>query len=93
MQVPAYCPLLLGVHAREYKGVSVDVKKTMAMLSIPIMMPDGALVEVAPGIELSIAMPDMVEVGEADIDMDMLLLMSVLGMKLEVVHRQNTRGG
>ena len=39
MQVPAYCPALLGIQAFEYRGVFVAVKKTIAMPSMPIFAP------------------------------------------------------
>lgn len=39
MQVPAYWPALLGVQALEYKGVTVEVKKTMAISAIDMVIP------------------------------------------------------
>ena len=36
MHVPAYWPWLLGVQDQEYNGVVDEVKKTIAILSIPI---------------------------------------------------------
>jgi hypothetical protein len=44
MQVPAYVPALPGVQAFEYRGVPVDVKKTIIMSDMPIMWPDISIV-------------------------------------------------
>lgn len=40
MQVPAYWPALVGVQALEYRGVIVEVKKTMAMSAIDMVIPE-----------------------------------------------------
>lgn len=44
MQVPAYVPAPPGVQAFEYRGVPVDVKKTIIMSDMPIMWPDISIV-------------------------------------------------
>lgn len=38
MHVPAYPPLLLGVHDEEYKGVMFEVKKTIDISDMVIAM-------------------------------------------------------
>lgn len=59
-QVPAYCPVLPGTHEFENNGVSVDVKNTIAIeFMFIIVMP---LAEVDMSIELAIIAPDIVEV-------------------------------
>ena len=58
MQLPAYCPVVLGVQAAEYKGVSVAVKKTIIMPCIDIIEPS-----IEPMAEpVSIVIPDIVDV-------------------------------
>jgi hypothetical protein len=80
MHVPAYCPVDFGVHAIENSGVTVEVKNVMVMESIPIMVvpEDGMSMEL---VELAMDIPDIVLVGEPDVDMaipDMgMLLMSL----------------
>lgn len=39
MQVPAYWPVVIGVHGMEKSGVPVEVKKVMAIASMPIIVP------------------------------------------------------
>ncbi len=73
MQVPAYCPVELGAQDEEYKGVLVEVKKVMAIESIPIiivLVDDDMAMEVV--VELAMDISDMVLVGDPDIDIDML---------------------
>ena len=64
MHAPAYCPLDVGVHDIENSGVFEPKKKTIAMLSIPIIEAPW----VAISVEVPMAMPDIVEVGDVDID-------------------------
>jgi hypothetical protein len=68
MQVPAYCPAPFGVQALEYKGVLLEVKKTIFIESMPIMLLDEEPAEVDIGIELSMDMPDIVAVIVVAID-------------------------
>jgi len=62
MQVPAYFPVESGVQADEKRGVVVEVKNVMAIMSMPIIdvLADMSM---APGVELAMSMPDMVLVG------------------------------
>ncbi|KAK5249612.1 hypothetical protein LTR99_006701 [Exophiala xenobiotica] len=53
----------------EKRGVVVEMKKTMAMDSIPMSVLDDDDI----GMELAIDIPDVVEVGEADVDMVILM--------------------
>lgn len=46
MQVPAYCPTFAGIQVEEYNGVSVEVKNTIIMLDMDIMLVPSALVVV-----------------------------------------------
>jgi hypothetical protein len=65
MHVPAYCPTEVGVQDMEKRGVLVDVKKVMAIASIPIIvMPEDAV-----PVELGIDMSPIVVVGELDMGM------------------------
>ena len=65
IQVPAYCPLDVGAHDIENSGVDELKKKIIAILSIPII----EVLSVDPPVELPIAMPDIVAVGDDDIVM------------------------
>ena len=63
MQVPAYCPVLFGIHALEYRAVSVAEKKTIIMSDIPIMslsvildMDEAAVAEAMLDIVVEVAM-------------------------------------
>jgi hypothetical protein len=38
MQIPTYSPAVWGVKADDHRGVEVDAKKVMAMVSIPIVV-------------------------------------------------------
>ncbi|KAJ4313325.1 hypothetical protein N0V94_007004 [Neodidymelliopsis sp. IMI 364377] len=61
MQVLAYSPAVWGVKADDQRGVEVDAKKVMTMVSVPIvvMLED----DVDVGIELAIEMLSIVGVG------------------------------
>jgi hypothetical protein len=69
MQVPAYRPAPFGVHAFENRGVVVEVKKVIAMSSMPIMLEDDMSVEL---VELGMDIPDIVDVGVSVTDIVML---------------------
>jgi hypothetical protein len=71
MQVPAYWPAPLGVHALENSGVVVDVKNVMAISSIPIMLDDDIFIEL---VELAMDIPDIAAVGVPDMDIYMLFI-------------------
>lgn len=60
----------VGVHDIEYSGVDEPKKKVMAMLSMPII--EVPLMD--PSVEVPIAMPDIVAVG----DIDMVILESIM---------------
>lgn len=71
MQVPAYCPDVLGVQDQEKRGVLLEVKKTIAIESIPIIVvPDGddvgieLPVEEVIGIDMAIDISEIVIVEE-----------------------------
>lgn len=38
MQTPVYCPIVLGVNVDDQREVFVDVKNTMVIESIPVMV-------------------------------------------------------
>ena len=54
MQVPAYCPVEVGVHVIEKSGVVVDEKKVMAIELIPIIVVVSISIE--PEVALAVAM-------------------------------------
>lgn len=54
----------------------MDVKKTIAIFSMPITMPEDMGIEAS--VELDIDIPDIVLVGEPDIDIVMLILLSMM---------------
>jgi hypothetical protein len=64
MQVPAYFPVESGVQAEEKRGVFVEVKNVMAIISMPIIdvLED---MSIAPGVWLAISMSVMVLGGAA----------------------------
>jgi hypothetical protein len=70
MQVPAYWPGVLGVHAMENNGVVVEEKNVIAIASIPIMLPveDDISIEL---VEVGIDIPVMVLAGVPEVDVDM----------------------
>lgn len=64
MQVPAYCPMVLGDHASEYRGVLIEEKKTIIMSPIDII----------PLELMSIPdMPDMPGMEESEVDEGIML--------------------
>jgi hypothetical protein len=89
MHVPAYCPIEVGVHDIEKRGVLVDVKNVMAIASIPIIgMPE----EEVP-VELGIDIPPIVTVGELDIGMVIDISMFVLAGTVLASRKHNDRLG
>ena len=84
IQVPAYCPIVFGVQAEENNGVPVEVKNTIAIESMPIIMSEDIEdIGIELAVELDIAIPDIVAVGDVDVDVDiaiplMLELMSIM---------------
>lgn len=91
IHVPAYCPVVFGVHAEENRGVFEAVKNTMAIESIPIMVlleDDMPLIELS--VEVAIDIPDMVPVGLmlAVIDIVILLSMSMVAVVSELLNLQ-----
>jgi hypothetical protein len=81
MQVPAYCPVELGVHVMENRGVVVDVKKVIAIESIPIMVVSDE--DIADDVAIDIA--DVVLAGDPDIDIVMLDMSILAVLKWEIV--------
>lgn len=71
MQVPAYCPGVLGVHDIENRGVLVEVKNTIAIESIPFIVSDPDDIGIELLSELDIDILDIVLVGELDVDVVM----------------------
>lgn len=90
MQIPAYCPAVPGVKCDDQRGVLVDVKNTIAIESIPIIvvMSEDELAE-----EVAMDIPDIVSVADAvaDIDIELISILaicyecSVLPESIEVV--------
>lgn len=68
IHVPAYCPSLVGVQEFEYRGVAAEVKKTMAMSAMDMLMPpmecpdDMSMPPMSMSEEVAIDMPDEVAV-------------------------------
>ncbi|KIW59049.1 hypothetical protein PV05_03530 [Exophiala xenobiotica] len=75
MQVAAYCPMLFGDQDQEKRGVLVEAKNTMAMDSIPMSMVVDDAIGMELLMELAVDIPDIVEVGEADVDIVILMLL------------------
>lgn len=78
IHVPAYWPVVFGVQADENSGVFAAVKNTMAIESIPIIVlldDDMPLIELS--VEVAIDIPDMVAVGDADMLIDIVILLSM----------------
>lgn len=74
MQVPAYCPVFVGVQVMENRGVLVDVKKVMAMSFIPIMDME---------VDEAVVMDEVVDMGMlVDVDMAVMLLVIDISMIL-----------
>ena len=73
MQVPAYWPWVVGVQASEKSAVSNDVKNTIAIslmpmvVSMPVIPPEEVLVAVAEGMDID--MPMSMEVVEVCVPM------------------------
>jgi len=67
MQVPAYCPVELGIQDMEYRGVVVEVKNVMAMEFMPIIVVSDE--ELA--VDVAMDMSAMVLVAAAVIDIVM----------------------
>jgi hypothetical protein len=72
MQVPAYCPVDVGVQAVEKSGVLVEVKKVMLIMSM--------LIIVIPESAVGIDMPPIALVGEGDSDMGIVIDASIFIM-------------
>ncbi len=70
IQVPAYCPVDWGVHAMEKRGVLDEVKKVMAIESMPIIVDE--LLEDDIDDDVDMDMSDMVLVAAAAIVVAML---------------------
>jgi hypothetical protein len=56
MHAPAYCPVVLGAKDDDQRGVVVEVKKTMDMDSMVIVMLDESM-DIEPAVEEGMAMP------------------------------------
>jgi hypothetical protein len=75
IQVPAYCPVEVGVHEEEKRGVVVEVKKVIAIMfiSIIVIVPDAG-----PSVDVGMAIPPMVFVGDPDIGIVMDMSIFIL---------------
>lgn len=80
MQVPAYCPVELGLHDHVNKGVLEEVKNTIAIESIPISMLEDDDMGIELPVEVAIDIPDIVEVGESDTEIVILMPLILLSM-------------
>jgi len=69
MQVALYWPVVVGIQDMEKRGVVVEVKNVMAILSIPIM----DVIPIDPSVEVDIGISAMVVVGDIDIDISMFI--------------------
>ena len=72
MHAPAYCPVVPGVKADDQRGVLVEVKNTMAMDSMPIivvMSDEDVDMGIEPAVEVAMDIPDM-SVADAGMDID-----------------------
>lgn len=76
MQVPAYWPSLLGVQELAYRGVVAEVKKTMAMSAMDMLMPPMECPE-----DMSMSPMSMLE----DVSMDMPDEVAVMAMSVVAV--------
>lgn len=81
IHVPAYWPADCGTQDGENSGVVVDVKKVMAIASMPIISVDDDM-SMDP-VELGIAIPDIVFVGSPEMDIVMPSI-SIVGCPLEL---------
>lgn len=79
MHVPAYCPVVVGVHDMDHNGVVVDVKKTMAISFAPINML--LFIDIEASLEVGMDIPDMVEDAMPDIVMLPIFILTRLGLK------------
>lgn len=77
MHVPAYLPGESGVQAEEKSGVDDDVKKTILILSMPIMVDDCDM-SMGVDVELAMCMSDMVAVGSIDMVIPSIDMVAVL---------------
>ena len=75
MQVPAYCPVELGVQAAENRGVEVAWKKVISIISMRIIVPisDGGVPD-----EVGMYIPPMALVGELVMGIVMDISMFIL---------------
>ena len=80
MHVPAYWPVVVGVHCIEKSVVLVEVKKAIAIESIPITMLLSDDIDILSPVEVAIAMLDIVIVGciDIDTDADVIVLMELI---------------
>jgi hypothetical protein len=65
MQVPAYCPIVLGIQDIEKSGVVVEVKKVMAMELISIISDECMPIFIELD-EVAMDIPDMMLVAAPD---------------------------
>jgi hypothetical protein len=81
MQVPAYCPIEVGVQAMEKRGVLVEVKNVIAIESIDMNVVPDPDIDIELSVELAMDIADVVVVGDPDVDIvmpdiDMPLILS-----------------
>ncbi|PQE06942.1 hypothetical protein CJF32_00009202 [Rutstroemia sp. NJR-2017a WRK4] len=90
MQVPAYCPVEVGVQVIEKRGVLVEVKNVIAIVSIDINVVADEDIDKELSVELAMDIADVVVVGDPDvdivmpdIDMSFILVVKILwGVKI-----------
>lgn len=81
MQVPAYCPVVLGVQEDEKRAVFVAVKKVMAIESIPIILDEsmgmepsvGVAMGMEPSVRVAMGIAAMVPAEDPGIDISILI--------------------
>lgn len=79
MQAPAYCPVVFGWNAVDHRGVVVEVKNTMVMEFIPMVISPEEDVDMGidPSVEVAMGMPDMPSVPDMDIDIESMAFSAV----------------
>lgn len=96
MHAPAYCPVVLGAKADDQRGVVVEVKNTMDMDSMVIVMLDESM-DIGPAVEEGMAMPEVASIGmfidgDAEFMMAMVVYVHVKG-RMSPVKAIMTRPG
>lgn len=77
MHAPAYCPVVLGAKADDQRAVFVEVKKTMVMDSMFIVMLDDSM-DIGPAVEEGMAMLEVAPIIAMPIDADAESMMGIV---------------